>query len=169
MTGREKIEAAFSADGARELPVVICYEGIFTRDHWEQVSSHPWWFRQAPDIARQVAWRRDAIRQIGQDWFELPRCMPLAERRKLEFQVHGHDVQCLDKSTHATSPVSRPAIGGWSPESGSHSVTPDRIAETEEDIDELIPPPDDFDAAQFKGDRQTDLADLLVADYGAEL
>ncbi len=35
MTGKEKIEAAFSIDGTPEIPAVICYEGIYIRDRWD--------------------------------------------------------------------------------------------------------------------------------------
>jgi hypothetical protein len=31
VTGRERIKAALSADGAPEIPAVICYEGICSR------------------------------------------------------------------------------------------------------------------------------------------
>jgi hypothetical protein len=45
MNGKEKIEAAFSKEGTCEIPVVICYEGIFIRDHWDQLTSSPWWYQ----------------------------------------------------------------------------------------------------------------------------
>ena len=59
MTGQQKMEAALSENGTAEIPAVICYEGIFIRDHWEQLTPYPWWYQQAPDIERQMAWRRE--------------------------------------------------------------------------------------------------------------
>ena len=72
MTGKQKINAAFSTAGARDIPAVICYEGIFTRDHWRQLTPHPWWYQHAPEIERQMAWRRDVTTKLGEDWFQLP-------------------------------------------------------------------------------------------------
>jgi uroporphyrinogen-III decarboxylase len=43
-TGKEKIAAALSPQGTPEIPAVICYEGIYTRDHWEQLFDFPWWY-----------------------------------------------------------------------------------------------------------------------------
>ena len=71
MTGREKIEAAFSRDGASELPVVICYEGVFIRDHWPQLTACPWWYLQSPDADQQERWMREVASHIGQDWIQL--------------------------------------------------------------------------------------------------
>lgn len=41
-----KIEAAFSPGGTMQVPAVICYEGIYVRDHWRRLTSHPWWYAQ---------------------------------------------------------------------------------------------------------------------------
>ncbi len=38
MTGRDKIEAAFSVDGTPQIPAVICCEDIYIRDHWARLS-----------------------------------------------------------------------------------------------------------------------------------
>ena len=72
MTGRGKMEAALSPEGTSEVPAVVCYEGIYVRDHWRQLTNYPWWYAQAPDIDRQMLWRREAIERTGQDWFALP-------------------------------------------------------------------------------------------------
>ena len=72
MTGRQKIEAAFSPDGTPGIPAVICYERIYIRDHWSELTSCSWWYQQSPDIQQQMAWRREAMTKTGQDWFYLP-------------------------------------------------------------------------------------------------
>jgi len=50
MTGREKIEATFSPQAPPAVSAIICYEGIYIRDHWHQVASSPWRHREEPDI-----------------------------------------------------------------------------------------------------------------------
>jgi len=65
LTGRERIEAAFSAEGTRDLPAVICYESVFLRDHWPQLTQHPWWTLHVSDAQRRVAaGRRNGSRFI---------------------------------------------------------------------------------------------------------
>jgi len=61
MTGREKMEAAFSAGGTPEIPALVPYEDIFIRDHWDELTDLPWWYREAPDLEHQLAWRRKVI------------------------------------------------------------------------------------------------------------
>ncbi|MGB9588981.1 MAG: hypothetical protein ACPL7O_12440, partial [Armatimonadota bacterium] len=83
MTGREKIEAAFSAEGATHVPAVIPYEDIYIRDHWEQLTSAPWWHAFAPDIELQRAWRKEVVESTGYEWFMLPQFCPRAERERI--------------------------------------------------------------------------------------
>jgi len=54
MNGRERIEAALSPAGAVELPAVICYDGIYCRDHWEELTPLPWWYRLSTDLAHEL-------------------------------------------------------------------------------------------------------------------
>ena len=56
MTGRQKIEAAFSREGASEFAAAICWEDIFIRDHWDKLMSAPWYDLHSPDLERQMAW-----------------------------------------------------------------------------------------------------------------
>ena len=61
MTGRAKIEAALSPEGTAEIPAVLCYEGIYIRDHWAQLTTVPWWHQESPDLEQQLGWRREVI------------------------------------------------------------------------------------------------------------
>jgi hypothetical protein len=49
-SGRARIRAALSPQGTDAFAAVICYEGIFVRDHWEQVTDCPWWYAFSPEI-----------------------------------------------------------------------------------------------------------------------
>ena len=117
MTGRAKIEAAFAPDGARDFGAVICYEGIYIRDHWEQLTTCPWWYQRAPDIESQMQWRRDVIIKTGQDWFELPSFYPRAERRHLQVRSDAESAELVDersghrRETHST--YYRRLDGAW--------------------------------------------------------
>lgn len=54
-TGRGRIEVALSPEGTSEIPTVICYEGIYIRDHWSEFEAGPWWMREVPDLEQQLA------------------------------------------------------------------------------------------------------------------
>ena len=168
MTGREKIEAALSPSGTPEFPAVICYEGIYVRDHWAQLTEYPWWFAVEPDIERQLLWRRQAIERTGQDWLDLPPCHPRAERETLVIEVGRRGVAVVDGRTGKAHPLRQPQVGGWSPEGGLHSVRADRLPETPEEVDAAVPEPPAFDARRFVEDGRADLARALLAEVGAE-
>ena len=99
MNGQERIEAAFSPEGTPEIPAVICYEGIFVRDHWSQLSSDPWWIRHSFDIERQSAWRRQVVEAISQDWFALPLGPSYDERAHLSIRAHEGAAYMVDDRT----------------------------------------------------------------------
>jgi len=169
MTGREKIEAAFSGEGTPEIPAVICYEGIYVRDHWSQLTSRPWWHAQAPDLERQAAWRRDAIARTRQDWFDLPACLPRADREALSIETRPEGIFRIDRRTGREARLNEPRVGGWDPSRGCQSVRPDRLPASRDEIDAAIPTPRAVDPARLRADGAADLAALLLAEHGPTL
>ncbi|MHB9030411.1 MAG: hypothetical protein ACYC9O_16720, partial [Candidatus Latescibacterota bacterium] len=142
MTGREKIEAAFSPGGAPEIPAVICYETIFIRDHWKALTAAPWWRQFSPDIETQLAWRREVISRIGQDWLRLPFVSPRREREDTEIEVRGGEIFRVNRRTGREEQLVEPPIGG-EPQPGVESSSLNTLAETREEIDRLAPLPED--------------------------
>jgi len=169
MTGRQKIEAAFSKDGTPEIPAVICYEGIFVRDHWEQLTSCPWWYQYAPDIGRQVAWRREVIARTGQDWFVLPAFYSRQQRQSLSIDIRANGVFQIDRHTGEEERLAKPQVGGWSISGELHSVRPRHLAETLDEIDALISVPSGFDPNSAATDGSNDLAAELLKEFGEDL
>ncbi|NPV06770.1 MAG: hypothetical protein HPY83_02255 [Anaerolineae bacterium] len=168
MTGREKVEAAFSSGGTTEFAAVICYEGIFIRDHWDELTECPWWYQQAPDLERQLAWRRDVIRRTGQDWFELPVAPPRSERESQALQVLGGQVVRVDRRTGRQERLLRPSVGGWNPLGRVQSVRPQWLAETPEEIEAQVPTMQGSpEQAVARG--AGDLARALLDEFGREL
>ena len=167
MTGREKIEAALSAGGTPEIPAVVCYEGIFVRDHWEQLTDHPWWYAQAPDLERQLAWRCDAVARTGLDWFHLASGLSREERSRVRVEVREDGVYWVDSGTGSAQRLRRPEIGGWSPAGGLHSVRPATAPATPDEIDALVPVPPT--PVSPEGEGRSDLAAELLQEFGSEL
>lgn len=166
VTGRQKVEAAFSKDGTRQIPAVICYEGIFVRDHWRQISSYPWWYRQVPDIECQLLWRREVISKTGQDWFKLPFFYSEEERRSLSIEVRSEGVFRIDKRTGKEYRLTEPQVGGE-----PHDPQPDHPAETPDEIDAAIPPDwlADHYAESVAGAGRDALASQLLKEFGGDL
>jgi len=169
MNGREKIEAAFSPEGTPEIPAVICYEEIYVRDHWSQVTTCPWWYRASPDLAHQMAWRRHFLDAAGQDWFELPQCAPEFERQNQEILMVGDNAFRFNRLTGERLEIPRPVLGGWSSRGGLNSIHPEFVAQTPDEVKQLIPPSSPFDAGQYIQEGRAKLASLLLQEYGRDL
>ena len=169
MTGREKIEAAFSKDGTGEIPAVICYEGIYIRDHWDELTSYPWWYREVPDIERQILWRRQVIARTGQDWFHLPPFYSREDRQNLSIEVRPEGVFRIDKRTGKEERLTKPRIGGWPESGGLQSIRPHHPAETPDEIDALVPVPSGSPPNEIIADGRNDLASQLLKEFGGDL
>jgi len=137
MNGREKIEAALSPDGTPEIPVVICYEGFFIRDHWDQLTNAPWWYAFETDLDRQMRWRKDVINKIGLDWFEIPLNDTYSEddRKHIRITQHGDIVFRIDTRTGDKQELIRPH---WSHSAADMSSDVGRLPKDPSEIDEAI-------------------------------
>jgi hypothetical protein len=164
MTPREKLEAAFSPEGAREFGAVIDYEGLFIRDHWDELTAAPWWDRFSPDPDRQVAWRRDALRTVNQDWFAVDPVEAADARAALSLETGPEGVFRVNSRTGERTPLRRPAVSGWIPGGGVHSNHSGACPSTFAQMDALFPPSEQFDRVAFMESGRADLALRLIRD-----
>ena len=164
--GRQKIEAALSRDGSPEFAAVICYEDIYFRDRWRDLTDYPWWYAQEPDISRQLAWRRQVFPKIGQDWFYLPDCLPRVARTRLAIQTRGERAFLVDGINGEEEELPEPVVGGWEAYEHGYSGHVAEIASTPAEIDHRIPPVEAFDAEQFLQQGSADLARDLLGEFG---
>ena len=166
MNGQERIEAAFSPEGTPEIPAVICYEGIFVRDHWSQLSSDPWWIRHSFDIERQSAWRRQVVEAISQDWFALPLGPSYDERAHLSIRAHEGAAYMVDDRTGERRLLATPRVGGW-PEHGIASVHPTLPPATPEEVDAWL---DDREmTTEQPAEGCLDLPRMILSTWGGTL
>ena len=168
-TGRQKIEAAFSREGTRDIAAVLCYEEIFIRDHWEQLSAYPWWYKDTPDIERQMLWRSQVIARTGQDWFSLPFFYSAEERSNLAIEVRPDGVFRLDRRTGRGERLEKPQIGGWSDFEDLSSARRSRLPESPGEIDAMISIPPKHDPNTLVANGNNALAARLSSEYGKEL
>ena len=169
MTGREKIEAAFSAQGTPEIPAVICYEGIYIRDHWSQLTSAPWWYAQSPDISQQLAWHRDAITATGQDWFAIPTSYSRQLRDDMCLEVRPEGVFRVNRKSGREERLEEPQEAGWSRGLEIESVHPEHWAGSASEIDKLLPDVPRFDRESYLSSGGADLAKALLAGPAQDL
>jgi hypothetical protein len=161
MNGRERLERAFSAGGTTEVTVVLsCYPDIYSRDHWDELTGCPWWYAVSPVLDHQLQWRLEAEARTGEDWFRLPFCDARAKRESARVEIRGDRVFLVDDRTGRAEEQHREPVGGWPDTSFAH---PDALAQTEEEIDRLVPlPSGDPDDVEREG--RNDLARLLRAE-----
>ena len=165
MTGREKMEAAFSTEGAREIPATICYATIYTRDHWAELTDCPWWYRYSPKMEDQLAWRRDLLKQTGCDWINIKPRHPREERKRQEILIRGDDVFLMDQDSGEEKQLPPPVVGG--PHSSSardRKGDLDHLPASEADLDAVLPESELLDVEAFREDvRKSGYADLTGA------
>lgn len=112
MTGREKIAAAFSPEGAPEFPAVVCYPSIFERDHFADLTDLPWTYQHETDPEKQARLAEGLNAGADLDWF----CMPLGYPREVQERVRIiEDAQGafrVDTRTGERERLSPPVVSG---------------------------------------------------------
>jgi hypothetical protein len=168
LNGRQKIEAAFSPDGTPEIPAVICYEDIYIRDHWDSLTTFPWWYAQSPDIDQQIAWIRQVIPAIGQDWMVLPTCPSRLYRLNHFIDPQQDGAYIMDRLSGEKEQLRPPVIGGWETFEHGNSGHVPYMAQTKAEVNSAMPLPPRFSRDKFIKEGHTDLAQRLLAEFGKE-
>jgi len=114
LTGREKILAAMSPQGAASTPVVLCYPELFMRECWEKVTSVPWWGMYSHDIEMAVQAARDMLAITGEDRIRLWMSPPRDERQRYRIEgLDGKRARRIDTATGQVEELLRPPPGGF--------------------------------------------------------
>jgi hypothetical protein len=159
------IDEALSPAGTAAFPAVIPYEGIYIRDHWDGLTGLPWWYAFSPDIDQQMAWRREVLPAIGQDWLALPFCNSRAHRAGRTIIDRDGAVSLFNYATGQETPLTRPAVSGWDHfDQGysGHVVDPPC---SPEEIDQWIPSAPAVYPEAVRGAGHADLADAVRAGF----
>lgn len=165
MTGRDRVEAAFSSGGAAQFGAVIPYETIYIRDKWDDLTARPWWALFDPDIQAQLEWRREVAQSIGHDWFQITGSKPAEQRAKQRLETQGEEAFLVDDADGARRQLSRPQVSGVGT-SVAETRHVDHLPESVEQIDQLIRIPAS-DPTALAG--EDDLPQAVLADYGRDL
>ncbi|HOF86605.1 MAG TPA: uroporphyrinogen decarboxylase family protein [Armatimonadota bacterium] len=141
MTGREKIFAALSPDGSAETPVVICYPGIFERDHLGELTDLPWWRLHETDPERRAAFHASLIRATDLDWYELRGGHAGAEQAAVTISEEADGVYQRDARTGERRKLEPPVVGGTLTTARGDAPP---ITDLEAFLAERVPPPAPF-------------------------
>lgn len=169
MTGRERVDAAFSQDGSPEIPVVFCCSEIIVRDHWAELTDTPWWHWFETDLDMQLLLRRKAALRLGADGVDLPMVLPRNMRGRRRLKTDAAGVYQEDIATGQREYIEPPAAEIPAVEPFMHSDLMGRLPETWEDIEALIPLPEAADPELNIRAGIGDLARLILSDFGSDL
>lgn len=137
MTGKEKILAALSPDGSPETPAVICYCGIFERDHLGDLTALPWWHGEETDPARRAAFHARIVRATDLDWYELRAGASQTEQASISIMEEADGVYRRDARTGERVRLEPPVVSGTL--ATARGEAPD-IADVDAFLAERVPP-----------------------------
>jgi hypothetical protein len=112
MTGRERILAALSPAGTAETPAVICYPGIFERDHLGELTGLPWWHLHAAEPAMHAAIQAEIVRATALDWFEVRAGASREEQAAVSLVEEAGAIIQRDARTGARRRLDPPVVSG---------------------------------------------------------
>ncbi len=168
MSGGEKLEAALSPGGSPETPAVICYEGIYTRDHWDALTSRPWWYLQSYDIGRQLEWQREYYARTPGDWMQVTAFPPREVREASVIEQRPGGVYRVDRRSGAEERLEPPVVSGWNRAAVNGLAERPAPPATGDEVDAAIPDPEPFDPDAFLAAGGADLATAKIAEFGPE-
>ncbi|NLE44020.1 MAG: hypothetical protein GX620_04815 [Chloroflexi bacterium] len=154
---------------ADEIGVVICYETIYVRDCWEQLTDLPWWYVFAPDVERQLAWRRDVASSLAVDWMTLSSVRPAGDRASLHICTRDDGVYLEDRRSGTAERLVRPAVSGWDERYAHEDRSPAVLPSSGAEVEQAVPLPDGFDAGEFLRSGRGDLAVAWQSEFGDDL
>jgi len=167
VTGRERIEAAFSADGARDVPAVICYENVFLRDHWTQITKHPWQYLHVLDPKQQMAWTRDLVEALSQDWLQMFPWTAIEDEEHTTIECLPEGVFKVHKKTGDREQFTGPHGIGWGTDDDQSVHTDfDTMPESFEAIDASIPLYSENEVDRDVLDGRQQVANALLDAFG---
>jgi hypothetical protein len=144
---QKRFNEAFSSTGTTEFPVVICYDSIFVRDHWNKITDVPWWYRDSGIVEYELAWVTDFIERTNLDWIRVRPSPPRETRERLLFEVRDTGVFQIDTISGQETPLSAPVVGGKNSAAGVYRKADVEIPadSNEADVSVHIPPQLDMD------------------------
>ncbi len=159
MTPRRRMLLAIDRGPLDEVPVVICYLGIFLRDHWQGITDKPWWALRSPDIADRLEVDRGLLGKLDLDWIPCSMCQPESWRRSHSIRVENGRVLLVGEDG-TRDEIRKPPPGG-----DTLYIAPEPVIEDVSEIEDAIPV---RDAAELRRQGRLDYVKMLRRDIGSD-
>lgn len=169
LTGKQKVDAAFSDEGTKEFAATDLWEYVFIRDHWDQLTDSQWYDQYSPEIARQISWRRDVLACTGQDLLHVESFFSRQERTKLMVDDGPGGVFLVDQTNGKRKKLVPPAIGGWSRSGQLESVHNRSLPANPKELDAVVLQSLPTNTKKYNEDGSADLANALIKEHGSQL
>jgi hypothetical protein len=152
MTVREKVLSAFRSEGSPEIGAVSCYDGIFIRDHWFELTQARWWYRNCGVAERELAWARDCVRESGLEWLMMQ--TPGFSREELKrhrYEERADGVWRVDTRNGGEEKLIDPQPGGANTAAAvDRHCDLDALPATRDEVDTAVPLPPPLDPDLFR-------------------
>jgi len=159
MTGREKILGAFTPEGTSQFGVVTCYNSIFMRDHWSDITKVPWYYWGSGIVEEELTWIRDYFMKTGLEWLTMWARPARTERQNQRFIERQDGVWLIDEISTEEKRLIMPIPGGSEAEIiHDKHIDLNALPQTPEEVDELIYKAPVFDKDSFLSEGHQDLA-----------
>jgi len=136
---------AINTGSSTEIPVVIPYLEIFLRDHWEEVTTEPWWIQDSWDLPARIRVDEALEAIIDVDWMSCGLCPPRIWREAHRIKVIGDEAYLVGihpPFEGSVEKAQRPPPGGLqdylSTRTREGTSLPRPLVELESDIDEFV-------------------------------
>ena len=167
MTGRGRILAAFGPGGTAAVGAVTCYDGIFIRDHWFDLTTIPWWFWGSGVVEQELAWARDVVDRSGLEWLAVGPCPTRADGEAWRYEQRPDGVWRIDARTGDAVLLNAPRPSGTNTGCArDQHVDLERLPTTTAAVDALVGTPAAFDAEAFHAEGRHDVAVAMVNRLG---
>ena len=159
MTPREKILRALEPGGTPQIGAVSCYDGIFIRDHWSELTEVPWWMAGSGIVEQEIEWMRDVLDRSGLAWLGQGGCPSRSERRAHRIERRDGEAWRVDTRTGEKSRLSKPTRSGTNTSCAKDvHFDLDMLPSTPDQVDALIPLRPPVDVAAFRSEGRNDVA-----------
>jgi len=155
---KEKILQAMTDSLSGDFPVVVPYMGIFVRDHWEELTSKPWWVMNLLDLDKRLEVEETIQRELDLDWVETRLCPTTEWRRRHRVKSSQGQTRLFDLYNSSIESITRPSAGG-------EHVDLKPLIHREEEIDEFFPT---IKAEELIQSGMFDYVEKIVKRFGSE-
>jgi len=157
MTPKQRVLTALGGQLPDRVPFHLPYQGILLRDHWEDVTDHPWWVMFGYDLEASADVVCGMVEALGVDIVALRGCPPRSYREEHDVVVRDGMPVVVNSRAGEETPLERPT------DRATHRDTASVPIENVGQLDHFVPL---TRADDMLADGSLDLSGLQVEQLG---